>query len=88
MSAVYDCPSSPWSPNPLIVRLQLETVQSDFLINEYPLVRLMEKNGLDAAYSTDITVDRKATQTFFSTTARCCPSATTRRGPTTSGKPP
>jgi hypothetical protein len=31
---------------------------SDFLSNEYPLVRLMEKNGLDAAYVTDITVDQ------------------------------
>ncbi|MBV9661193.1 MAG: hypothetical protein JO337_08555, partial [Acidimicrobiales bacterium] len=31
---------------------------SDFLTNEYPLVRLMEQNGLDAAYVTDITVDQ------------------------------
>lgn len=31
---------------------------SDFLSNEYPLVRLMEKYGLDAAYVTDITVDQ------------------------------
>lgn len=31
---------------------------SDFLSNEYPLVRLMEKNGLDAAYVSDVTVDQ------------------------------
>jgi len=31
---------------------------SDFLTNEYPLVRLMEKHGLDVAYVTDITVDQ------------------------------
>lgn len=30
---------------------------SDFLSNEYPLLRLMEKDGLDVAYCTDITVD-------------------------------
>lgn len=30
---------------------------SDFLSNEYPLVQLMEKQGLDVAYCTDITVD-------------------------------
>jgi hypothetical protein len=30
---------------------------SDFLANEYPLIYLMEKDGLDVAYSTDITVD-------------------------------
>ncbi|HET6963382.1 MAG TPA: N,N-dimethylformamidase beta subunit family domain-containing protein [Acidimicrobiales bacterium] len=30
---------------------------SDFLENEYPLVQLMEKQGLDAAYCTDVTVD-------------------------------
>ncbi|MGH3745693.1 MAG: N,N-dimethylformamidase beta subunit family domain-containing protein, partial [Mycobacteriales bacterium] len=30
---------------------------SDFLGNEYPLVRFMEKHGLDAAYCTDIEVD-------------------------------
>lgn len=30
---------------------------SDFLSNEFPLVQLMEKEGLDAAYCTDITVD-------------------------------
>jgi hypothetical protein len=30
---------------------------SDFLSNEYPLIRLMEEDGLDVAYCTDITVD-------------------------------
>lgn len=30
---------------------------SDFLSNEYPLIRLMERDGLDVAYCTDITVD-------------------------------
>jgi hypothetical protein len=30
---------------------------SDFLVNEYPLVRFMEQHGLDAAYVTDITLD-------------------------------
>ncbi len=30
---------------------------SDFLSNEYPLLRLMEKDGLDVAYCTDVTVD-------------------------------
>lgn len=30
---------------------------SDFLGNEYPLVRFMEQHGLDVAYCTDITVD-------------------------------
>ncbi|MGH8989509.1 MAG: N,N-dimethylformamidase beta subunit family domain-containing protein [Acidimicrobiales bacterium] len=29
---------------------------SDFLSNEYPLVRFMEQHGLDAAYVTDVTV--------------------------------
>lgn len=29
---------------------------SDFLSNEYPLVRFIEKHGLDAAYVTDITI--------------------------------
>ncbi|HEY1826382.1 MAG TPA: N,N-dimethylformamidase beta subunit family domain-containing protein [Acidimicrobiales bacterium] len=31
---------------------------SDFLSNEYPLVRFMEQHGLDAAYVTDVTVDQ------------------------------
>ena len=30
---------------------------SDFLSNEFPLVQLMEKDGLDVAYCTDVTVD-------------------------------
>ena len=30
---------------------------SDFLANEYPLIRFMEQRGLDAAYVTDITLD-------------------------------
>lgn len=30
---------------------------SDFLSNEFPLVQLMERDGLDAAYVSDITVD-------------------------------
>lgn len=30
---------------------------SDFLSNEYPLVRLMEEHGLDVTYTTDIAVD-------------------------------
>ena len=30
---------------------------SDFLSNEYPLLRLMEKDGLDVGYCTDIAVD-------------------------------
>lgn len=30
---------------------------SDFLSNEYPLVELMEEEGLDVAYCTDVTVD-------------------------------
>ncbi|MHB8218812.1 MAG: N,N-dimethylformamidase beta subunit family domain-containing protein [Acidimicrobiales bacterium] len=34
---------------------------SDFLGNEYPLVRFMEKHGLDVAYCTDITVDEHPT---------------------------
>lgn len=34
---------------------------SDFLGNEYPLVRLMEEHGLDVAYCTDITVDEHPT---------------------------
>ena len=32
-------------------------IASDFLSNEFPLVELLEKDGLDAAYCTDITVD-------------------------------
>ena len=31
---------------------------SDFLSNEYPLVRFMEEHGLDDAYVTDVTVDQ------------------------------
>ena len=31
---------------------------SDFLSNEYPLVRFMEEHGLDDAYLTDVTVDQ------------------------------
>jgi hypothetical protein len=31
---------------------------SDFVSNEYPLVRFMEEHGLDAAYVTDVTVDQ------------------------------
>lgn len=34
---------------------------SDFLSNEYPLVRFMEQHGLDAAYCTDVTVDEHPT---------------------------
>lgn len=34
---------------------------SDFLTNEYPLVRFMEQHGLDVAYVTDITVDEHPT---------------------------
>jgi hypothetical protein len=30
---------------------------SDFLTNEYPLLRLMEENGLDVAYVSDVTLD-------------------------------
>jgi hypothetical protein len=30
---------------------------SDFLSNEYPLIALMERDGLDVAYCTDVTVD-------------------------------
>lgn len=32
-------------------------ISSDFLSNEYPLVELMEKDGLDVSYCTDVTVD-------------------------------
>ena len=31
---------------------------SDFLTNEYPLVRLMEEEGLDVTYITDVTLDQ------------------------------
>ena len=34
---------------------------SDFLSNEYPLIRYMEEHGLDVAYCTDITVDEHPT---------------------------
>ncbi len=34
---------------------------SDFLTNEYPLVRLAEKEGLDVTYITDITLDEHPT---------------------------
>jgi hypothetical protein len=34
---------------------------SDFLGNEYPLVRFMEEHGLDVAYCTDVTVDEHPT---------------------------
>lgn len=34
---------------------------SDFLSNEYPLIRYAEQNGLDVTYATDITVDEHPT---------------------------
>jgi hypothetical protein len=34
---------------------------SDFLANEYPLVRFMEEHGLDVTYCTDVTVDAHPT---------------------------
>jgi len=34
---------------------------SDFMSNEYPLVRYMEENGLDVSYVTDVTIDEHPT---------------------------
>ena len=60
---------------------------SDFLANEYPLIRFMEQRGLDAAYVTDITLDAHPA-TILQHRGFCSRLATTRRGPTTNARAP